>query len=73
MAAILGDDVFKCFFFLNENEWISILSLKLVNKGPINNIPALLHKMAWHRSGDKPVSGPMMFNNAHMRLLASMC
>ena len=34
------EDIFKCIF-LNENVWISIkLSLKIVHKGPINNIPA---------------------------------
>ena len=44
------DDIFKCIFFLNENVWISIkISQKFVCKGPINNIPALVQKMAWHR------------------------
>ena len=28
--------------------------------GPIDNIPALVQVMAWHQSGDKPLSGPMM-------------
>ena len=36
------------------------ISLKFVPKGPINNIPALLQKMAWRRPGDKPLSEPMM-------------
>ena len=55
-----ADDVFKCIFF-NENVWISIkISLKFVPKGPINNIPALVQIMAWRRSGDKPLSEPMM-------------
>ena len=53
------DDIFKCIF-LNENEWISIkISLKLVPKFPINNIPALVQIMAWRRPGDKPLSEPM--------------
>ena len=53
-------DIFKCIFF-NENTWISItFSLKFVPKGPINNIPALVQIMAWRRSGDKPLSEPMM-------------
>ena len=48
------DDIFKCIF-LNENAWISIkISLKIVPKGPINNIPALVQIMAWRRPGDKP-------------------
>ena len=54
------DDIFKCIF-LKENVWISIkISLKFVPKGPINNIPALVQIMAWHRPGDKPLSEKMM-------------
>ena len=54
------DDIFK-WIFLNENIWISIkISLKFVSKGPINNIPALGQIMAWRRSGDKPLSEPMI-------------
>ena len=42
-----ADDIFKCIF-LNENVWISIaISLKFIPKGQINNIPALVHIMAW--------------------------
>ena len=54
------DDIFKSIFF-NGNccIWIQI-SLKYVPKGPINNSPALVQKMAWRRSGDKPLSEPMM-------------
>ena len=55
-----ADDNFKCIF-LNENVWSSIkMSLKFVRKGPINNIPALVQIMAWRRSGDKPLSEPIM-------------
>ena len=55
-----ADDISKRIFF-NENVWISIkISLKFVPKGPINNIPALVQIMAWRRSGDKPLSEPMM-------------
>ena len=57
-----ADDIFKCIF-VNENARISIkISLKFVPKGPINNIPTLVQIMAWRRSGDKPLSGPMMVN-----------
>ena len=53
-------DIFKCIFF-NENVIIYFkVSLKFVPKGPINNIPALVQIMAWRRSGDKPLSEPMM-------------
>ena len=55
-----ADDIFK-LIFLNENVWISIeISLKFDPQGPINNTPALVQIMAWRRSGDKPLSGPMM-------------
>ena len=54
------DDIFKCIF-LNENLTISIkISPKFVPKGPINNIPALAHIMAWRRPGNKPLFEPMM-------------
>ena len=57
-----ADNIFKCIFF-NENVWISIkISLTFVPKGPIYNIPALVQIMAWHRSGDKPLSEAMMVN-----------
>ena len=52
------DDLFKCIF-LNENVWIS---LKVWLKFPINNVPALVQIMAWRRSGDKPLSEPMMIS-----------
>ena len=55
-----ADDTFKRIF-LNENVIISIkISLKFVPKGPINNIPALVQIMAWHRPVDKPLSEAMM-------------
>ena len=56
----LADDTFK-HIFLNENIRISIkISLKFVPQGPINNSPAMVQIMAWHRPGDKPLSEPMM-------------
>ena len=62
------DDIFKCIF-LNGNVWIPIeISLKLVPKGPINNIPALVQIMAWRRPGDKPLSEPTT-----VRLLTHIC
>ena len=62
MAPFFRDDIFKCTF-LNENVYIFIkISLKFIPKGPINNIPALVQIMAWHRPGDKPLSKPMMIN-----------
>ena len=64
------DDILKCIF-MNEKFCILILiSPKFVLKGPVNNTPALVHMMAWRRSGDKPLCEPMLiqFADAYMRL-----
>ena len=54
---------------LNENVWIPIkISLKFVPKGPMKNTPALIQIMTWRRSGDKPLSEPMMIS-----LLTHIC
>ena len=64
-----ADDTFKRIF-LNENVRISIkISLKFVPKGPIDNNPALVQIMAWRRSGDKPLSEPMI---VYWRIYASL-
>ena len=68
------DAVFKSFF-LNENFWIgNNMSLKCVPQGLINNISLLVQVMAYCRSGDKPLSEPMMalITDAYMRHSASM-
>ena len=60
MAAILTDDTFKCIF-LNENTRIPIwIALKFVPMSPIDNKPALVHVMAWRRTGDKPLPEVML-------------
>ena len=65
-----ADDIFNRIF-LNENAWIPIkISLKFVPKGPINDIPALVQIMAWHRPGAKPLSEPMMV--IYWRIYASL-
>ena len=57
---LFTDDTFKRIF-MNEDIKISIKnSLKFVPKDLINNIPALVLIMAWHRAADKPLSEPMM-------------
>ena len=69
MAATLVDYIFKCIF-LNENDGILIqISVKFVPDGPIDNNPALVWIMAWRRTGDKPLSEPMLtkFTDAYMR------
>ena len=63
-----ADDTFKRIF-LDENIRIAIkTSLKLVPKGPITNIPALVQIMDWRRPGDKPLSETMM-----VRSLTHIC
>ena len=60
---------FKCIF-LNENDRIPIrFSLKFVPMSPIYNEPAMVQIMAWRRTGDKPLSEPMLthFTDAYMR------
>ena len=54
------DDTFERIF-LKENVIILIkISLKFVPNGPIDNITALVERLAWRRPGDKPLSEPMM-------------
>ena len=60
---------FSNAFSWNKNVWtLTKISLKFVPKGPINNIPSLVQIMAWRRSGDKPLSEPMMVS-----LLTNIC
>ena len=50
-------DIFKCTS-MNENVWISIhITLMSIPKGPIDDMPTLVQKMAWHRTGDKMAFG----------------
>ena len=63
-----ADDTFERIF-LNENVEISIkISLKFGPKGPTYDIPTLVQVMAWRRSGDKPLSEPMVVS-----LLTHIC
>ena len=58
-AAILAD-ILKHIFF-NENYRIPIqTSLKFVHVSRIDNKPALVQVMAWHWTGEKPLSLPMV-------------
>ena len=51
---------FQTYFIQRKCLNLDDISLKFVSKGPINNISALVQIMAWRRSGDKPLSEPMM-------------
>ena len=69
MATILADDNFNCIF-LNRNDKILIrISLKFVAVSPIDNKPALVQVMAWHRTGDKPLPELMLtqFTDVYMQ------
>ena len=69
MATILADNIFNCIL-LNDNYRNPIkISQKYVPRGPIGNKAALAQVMAWRRTGDKPLPGPMMtqFFDAYMR------
>ena len=55
-----ADDPFKRIF-VNKPVKISIkVTLQCVPKGQINNIPALVQKMAWPLPNDKPWPKPMV-------------
>ena len=55
--------------FSDAFSWISTkISLRFVPINPINNIPALVQIIAWLRSGDKPISKPMVVS-----LLTHLC
>ena len=63
-----ANDIFKCIF-LKGNVRISLkISVKLVPKVQINNIPALVQIMAWRRPGYKSLYGPMLIG-----LLTHIC
>ena len=62
-------------FFLNENDIIPVyILLKFVPRSPIDNRPALIQIMAWHRTGYKPLFELMLtqVTDAYMRHSASL-
>ena len=68
MAANFAD-ISKCIF-MHKKFCISIpISPKIVPRGPMDHELALVQVMAWRRTGDKPLPGPMLtqFNHVYMR------
>ena len=62
------DDILK-WIFVNENVWIAInISLKRDTESRISKFLALVEIKAWRRTGDNPLSDPMMFS-----LLTHIC
>ena len=64
-----ADDIFKCIFMNEKSRILFLISLNFIPTGPIDNNPALVWIMTWHRRGDKPLSEPMLtrFTDAYMR------
>ena len=63
------------YIFLNEDFWISNKSSsKYVPWGPTGNMSTLVQIMVWCRTGDKPLSDPIMtqFADAYMHHPTSM-
>ena len=54
------DNIFKCIFMNEDVRILFKISLKVVPKGPVNNIPALVLIKACCRPGNTPLSEPMM-------------
>ena len=55
-----ADETFSNAFSLMKLWILHTFSLKFVSKGSTNDIPTLVQIMAWCRSSDNPLSGPMM-------------
>ena len=68
MAAILQTTFLNAFSWMKSFVFRFKISLKLVPKGPIDNQSALVQVMAWRRTGDKPLSEPVLsqIRNAYL-------
>ena len=53
-------DFFKCIFRIQNYCILIKISLEFTLKGPIENKSALLWVMAWHQTGNKPLSEPLV-------------
>ena len=74
MAEIGADDIFKQIF-LKDNFCLLIQnSIKFIPKGPNYISSSLVQLMACHRTGDKPLTEPMMnqFPVVYMQPQATM-
>ena len=57
MATIFAD-IFWCNFMKEKFCIFFQVSLKFVPEGPVANKSVLVQVMAWHQTGDKPLSEP---------------
>ena len=64
-----ADNIFRCIFMNKEFCILIRITLEIVPKSPIDGNPALLQIMAWHHTGDKALSEPMLtwFTDAYMQ------
>ena len=58
----MADFFLSLFVFLYEKCSILIqIVLKFIPKSPMNNMQASVQLMAWHRTGDTPLSEPIYY------------
>ena len=55
-----ADGISKCIFMNERFCMLNQISLIFVPKGPVDNTPALVPVMAWHRTGDRPLPDSIM-------------
>ena len=55
-----ADNIFKCIFFNENYDTLIQISLKIIPKGVIDNMPPLFQVMAWCRLGDRPLLESVM-------------
>ena len=69
MAAILQPTQSNAFWWMKTFFALIRISRKFAPKGPIDNKPAMAQLMAWGRTGDKPLTEPLLtqFTDAYMR------
>ena len=65
---VMSQTIFSNTFSWIKNCILILISLKFVPVGQFDNKAALVHAIAWSRSGDKPLPEPMLilFTDAYM-------
>ena len=72
MAIVLQITFSSSFFMKTVIFFFIKIALKYVPNGPINNDPVLVQIMAWHKTGNKPLSEPMMaYLETHICIIGS--
>ena len=66
--------MFQCIFLIENFLILNEISLKYIPYGLVDNMAALVQIMAWRRTGDRPLSEPMLvcFIDAYIRHSTSM-